>query len=192
MVSYLARNWWLPVLGGVSAVLFGIVALAWPGITFESLVLVFGAFAFVDGLCALALGLWAAGADEDWWPLVLAGIVGIAIGVLTFTRPAAMALALVYVVGMWAMVTGLLEIVAAVQLRKFISTEWLMALGGIVSIVFGVLVLAQPATAAIALTALFGFYAILAGISEVGLGIRMRSLAEAAPVRTQHAPEAAR
>jgi uncharacterized membrane protein HdeD (DUF308 family) len=192
MLSYLSCNWWLPVLGGASAVMFGILALAWPGITFESLVLVFGAFAFVEGLFALALGLWAAGADEDWWPLVLGGIVGIAIGVLTFTRPAEMALALVSVIGMWAMITGLLEIVAAIQLRKFISTEWLMALGGVLSIAFGVLVLAQPVTAAIAITYLFGFYAILAGISEVGLGIRMRGLAEAAPAHTQRAPEPVR
>ena len=109
MLSYLSRNWWLPVMSGVLAVVFGIVALARPRITFESLVLIFGAFAFVDGLFAMALGLWAAGADEDWWPLVLAGIVGIAIGVLTFIRPADMALALVFAVGIWAMVTGLLQ-----------------------------------------------------------------------------------
>ena len=192
MLSYLARNWWLPVLSGVLAVMFGIVALAWPGITFGTLVLVFGAFAFVDGLFSLALGLWAAGADEDWWPLVLAGIVGIAIGVLTFTRTADVALAIVYAVGIWAMVTGLLEIVAAVQLRKFISTEWLMALGGALSIVFGVLVLAQPVSGAITITYLFGFYAILSGISGVGLGIRMRGLADAATARTQGAPEAVR
>jgi uncharacterized membrane protein HdeD (DUF308 family) len=179
-------------VSGVLAVIFGIVALAWPGITFESLVLVFGAFALVDGLFALALGLWAAGADEDWWPMVLTGIVGIAIGVLTFTRPTDMALALVYAVGIWALVTGLLEIVAAIQLRKFISTEWLMAVGGVLSIVFGVLVLAQPVTAAIAITYLFGVYAILSGVSEVGFGMRLHGLAEPAPASPRRAPEPAR
>ena len=192
MRSYLSRNWWLPVARGVLAIAFGVVALAWPGITFQSLVLVFGAFALLDGLFAMALGLWAAGADEDWWPLVLSGIVGIAIGVLTFARPTEVALGLVYAIGIWAMVTGLLEIVGAIQLRKVISGEWLMAASGALSVVFGVLVLAQPVSAAIAMTLLFGVYAIVAGISEVGLGIRLRSLAEAIPAPTQQAPQAVR
>ena len=192
MVSQLSRTWWLAVLNGILAIIFGAVALAWPGITFQALVLVFGAFAFLDGVLVLALGLWAAGGEvQDWWALVLSGIVGIATGVLTFARPADMALALVYVIGMWAIVTGLLQVVAAVRLRQIITGEWLLGAGGVLSIVFGVLVLWQPISAAVAITYLFGIYAIAAGVSEIGFGIRLHGLEQSLPSRTQGVPSSA-
>lgn len=170
MLSSLTRNWWLVALRGTLAVIFGVVAFAWPGVTFEVLVLLFGAYAFVDGVLVLSFGLMAAGEGEQWWPLVLSGILGIGLGVVTFARPETMALALVYVAGFWAIVTGLLEIVAAVRLRDIISGEWLMGLSGVLSIIFGALVVAQPNSGALALVYLFGFYAILAGISQMALG----------------------
>jgi uncharacterized membrane protein HdeD (DUF308 family) len=176
MLSSLTRNWWLVALRGTLAVIFGAAAFVWPGVTLEVLVLLFGAYAFVDGVLVFSFGLMAAGDGEQWWPLVLSGILGIGLGVLTFARPATMALALVYVVGFWAIVTGLLEIVAAIRLRDVISGEWLMGLSGVVSIIFGVLVLAQPSSGALALVYLFGFYAILAGLSQIGLGFRLRGL----------------
>jgi uncharacterized membrane protein HdeD (DUF308 family) len=169
------------------AVIFGVAAFVWPGITFEALVLLFGVYAFLDGVLVLSFGLMAAGDGEQWWPLVLGGILGIGLGVLTFARPAAMGEALVYVVGFWAIVTGLLEIVAAIRLRDLISGEWLMGLSGALSILFGVLVIAQPTSGALALVYLFGIYAILAGISQIGLGFRLHSLNEdvsKAPVQT--------
>jgi uncharacterized membrane protein HdeD (DUF308 family) len=176
MLSSLTRNWWLVALRGTLAVIFGVAAFVWPGVTFEVLVLLFGAYAFVDGVLVFSFGLMAAGDGEQWWPLVLSGILGIGLGVLTFARPATMALALVDVVGFWAIVTGLLEIVAAIRLRDVISAEWLMGLSGVLSIIFGVLVLAQPSSGALALVYLFGFYAILAGVSQIGLGFRLRGL----------------
>src|SRR6266566_2432818 len=178
MLSSITSNWWLAALRGALAVIFGVVAFVWPGLTFEVLVLLFGAYAFVDGVVVLSFGLMAAGEHERWWPLVLGGIVGIATGVLTFAQPGAVALALVYVIGAWAVVTGILEIVAAIRLRNVITSEWLMGFSGVLSIVFGVLVLAQPGTGALALVFLFGFYAILAGISQIGLGWRLHGLAE--------------
>jgi uncharacterized membrane protein HdeD (DUF308 family) len=187
MLSSLARNWWLVALRGTLAVIFGVAAFVWPSVTFEVLVLLFGAYAFVDGVLVLSFGLMAAGDGEQWWPLVLSGILGIGLGVVTFARPETMALALVYVVGFWAIVTGLLEIVAAIRLRDVVSGEWLMALSGALSIIFGVLVVAQPDSGALALVYLFGFYAILAGVSQIGLGFRMRGLNEdvsKAPIRT--------
>src|SRR5262245_17783300 len=131
MLSNISRNWWMAVLRGALAVLFGVVALVWPGITFEALVLVFGVYAFFDGILVLGFGLMAAGDGLQWWPLVLAGILGIAVGAITFLQPQTTGLALVYVVGAWAIVTGLLEIVAAVRLRQVISTEWLLGLSGV-------------------------------------------------------------
>src|SRR5258708_2163653 len=166
MLSSLSRNWWLAALRGTLAVIFGVAAFVWPGLTFEVLVLLFGAYAFVDGVVVLGFGLMAAGDGERWWPLVLGGVVGIATGVLTYARPAARALALVYVIGAWAIVTGILEIAAAIRLRKVITSEWLMGFSGALSIVFGVIVLAQPGAGALALVFLFGFYAILAGVAQ--------------------------
>jgi uncharacterized membrane protein HdeD (DUF308 family) len=192
MLSSLSHNWWLAALRGTLAVIFGVAAFVWPGITFEVLVLLFGAYAFLDGLMVLSFGLLAAGDGQRWWPLVLAGAVGIATGVLTFVQPAAMALALVYVIGAWAIVTGVLEIAGAIRLRDVISNEWLMGLSGALSVLFGVIVLAQPGTGALALVYLFGFYAILAGISQISLGFRLRGLGESLQPQTQSATSASR
>jgi uncharacterized membrane protein HdeD (DUF308 family) len=187
MLSSLTSNWWMAALRGTLAVIFGVVAFAWPGITFEALVLLFGAYAFVDGILVLSFGLMAAHDGEQWWPLVLGGILGIGLGVLTFARPGTIDLALVYVAGFWAIVTGLLEIVAAIRLRKIISGEWLMGLSGGLSIIFGVLVVAQPDSGAVALVYILGFYAILAGVTQIALGFRLRGLGEEvrkAPIQT--------
>jgi uncharacterized membrane protein HdeD (DUF308 family) len=178
VLSSLTRNWWLVALRGTLAVIFGVAAFVWPGVSFEVLVLLFGAYAFFDGVLVLSFGLMAAGDSEQWWPLVLSGILGIGLGVLTFARPGTIALGLVYVVGFWAIVTGLLEIVGALRLRDIINGEWLMGLSGALSIVFGVLVVAQPDSGALVLVYLFGFYAILVGISQIALGFRLRNLGE--------------
>ena len=138
--------------------------------------LLFGVYAFLDGVLWLSFGLLAASENERWRPLVAGGLVGIAVGVLTFAETRALALALVYLVGAWAIATGAIEIVAAIQLRRLISGEWLLGLGGVLSVVFGVVVLAQPSVGAFALVLLFGFYTILVGASQVTLGLRLRSL----------------
>jgi uncharacterized membrane protein HdeD (DUF308 family) len=192
MLSSVTRNWWVAALRGTLAVVFGVAAFAWPGITFEVLVLLFGAYAFVDGVLLLTFGFWAAGAHQPWWPLVLGGMVGLATGVLTFAQPQAMALALVYVVGAWAIVVGILTIVAAIRLRQIITSEWLMGLGGALSIIFGLLVIAQPGAGALTLVYLFGFYAILAGIAQIGFGVRLRSLGQSLAPGAQRAPSPSR
>jgi uncharacterized membrane protein HdeD (DUF308 family) len=178
MFSSVTRNWWTLALRGTLAVIFGVIAFAWPGVTFEALVLLFGVYAFLDGVLVLSFGLMAAGDGQQWWPLVLSGILGIGLGVLTFARPEAMGTALVYVVGFWAIVTGLLEIVGAIRLRGVISGEWMMGLSGALSILFGVLVVAQPNSGALALVYLFGLYAIFAGITQIVLGFRLRGLGQ--------------
>ena len=192
MLASLTRNWWVAALRGALAVLFGVAAFVWPGITLEVLVPLFGAYAFVDGVLVLSFGLVAAGQHEQGWPLVLGGILGIAVGVLTFGQPAAVVLALVFVIGAWAIVTGLLEIVAAIRLRDVITNEWLMGLSGALSVVFGALVLWQPGAAALALVYLFGFYAILAGVSQIALGFRLRGLGAALQTRPEAAVSASR
>src|SRR4051794_34974783 len=138
MVMILARNWWALALRGLFAVLFGIAAFAWPGITLGALVLLYGAYAFVDGVFAIAAALAGRTEGLPWWALLLEGVFGIAAGVIAFAWPGITALALLFLISAWAVVTGVFEIVAAVRLRKEIRGEWLLALSGVLSVLFGV------------------------------------------------------
>ena len=176
MLSLITGNWWAPAASGVLAIVVGVAAFAWPVRTFEALVLLFGVYVFVRGSIWLAYGLLAAGARERWWPFVVNGIVGLSLGVLTFAETQAMALALVSLAGAWAILTGVLEVVAAVRFRQFIENEWLLGIGGVVSIVFGIAVLAQPTIGIVTFGLVFGAYAVLVGIAQLWLGLRLRSL----------------
>jgi uncharacterized membrane protein HdeD (DUF308 family) len=160
MFSLITGNWWAPAVSK----------------TLEALVLLFGVYAFLSGVIWLGFGLLAAGGSERWWPFVVNGIVGIGLGVLTFAEPQAMIAALVSILGAWAILTGVLQIVAAIRFRQIITNEWAIGLSGASSIVFGVLVLAQPSAGALTLVLLFGFYAILAGFAQVMLGRRLHGL----------------
>jgi uncharacterized membrane protein HdeD (DUF308 family) len=135
--------------------------------------------------------LLAAGARERWWPFVVNGIIGLSLGVLTFAETQAMAVALVSLAGAWAILTGVLEVVAAVRFRQFIENEWLLGIGGVVSIVFGIAVLAQPTIGIVTFALVFGAYAVLVGIAQLWLGVRLRSLGaevRASAVTTEGAP----
>jgi uncharacterized membrane protein HdeD (DUF308 family) len=184
MEIVLARNWWSLVLRGVLALILGFVAFAWPGITLGALVLLFGAYALVDGIMAV-IGAWRASrAHERWGALVLEGIVGIAAAVVTVLWPAITALALVYLIATWAIVTGVLELTAAVRLRKVISGEWLMALSGIASILFGILAIIVPLAGAVGIAFMFGFYQVFFGVLLISLGFRLRSWSRTHTPRT--------
>ena len=169
-------NWWAPFASGVLAIVLGAAAFVWPTRTFEALVMLFGVYAFVGGAISLSFGLLAASAGERWWPLVVNGIVGISIGVLDFSEPQAMAVVLVSVVGGWAVLTGVLEIVAAVRLRRVIANEFLLGLSGVVSIVFGVLLVAQPSLGSATFAVLFGAYAVVIGVAQICFGVRLKGL----------------
>ena len=177
MLETLSRHWWAVALRGVAAILFGVLALVWPGITVFALVIVFGAYALVDG----AFTLVAAFGNRDGgrtrgsraW-LVARGIAGILTGIIAAVWPGITALALLWVIALWAMVTGLLEIVAAYQLRKEMRREWLLALSGALSVLFGVLLLVWPAAGALTLIVLIGIAAIAFGITLLMLGLRLR------------------
>ena len=184
MLSLITGNWWAPVASGVLAIVVGAAAFAWPDRTVDGLVLLFGVYVFVRGSIWLSFGLLATTAlGQRWWPLVVNGIVGLALGVPTFAETHAMAVALVSLGGAWAILTGALELVAAVRFRRFIPNEFLLGLCGIVSIVFGVAVLAQPTIGIVTFAALFGGYAILVGIAQVWLGFRVRGMREGGPAR---------
>jgi uncharacterized membrane protein HdeD (DUF308 family) len=176
MLAMLARNWWMLALRGIIAILFGIFALVWPGLTLLVLVLMFGAYALVDGVFAVIAGITSRGRDQRWWAEVLEGIAGILAGVLTVLWPGITALVLLYLIAAWALITGVLEIVAAIQLRRVITGEWLMVLGGIASILFAVALVVFPGAGALGLTWLIGIYAIIFGIVLIVLALRLLSL----------------
>jgi uncharacterized membrane protein HdeD (DUF308 family) len=165
----------LLIIRGIVGLVFGIVAFAWPGVTIAALVVIFGAYAIVDGLTNLVLGLTKTPTHGRSVATALQGVVGIAAGILTFIWPGITALALVIFIGAWAMVTGVFEIAAAIRLRKEIKGEWLLALSGIISVVFGVLVFAFPGAGAVGIAWILGAYSAAAGIILIMLGVRLRS-----------------
>ncbi len=181
MEALLRQSWWMLALRGAAALLFGILALAWPGATLLVLIALFAAFAIVSGISALAAALGNRHADAGWWLVLLLGIAAVAAGVIAILRPGAAALVLVIVMGANAIVTGVLDIAMAVRLRRHIEHEWMLVLAGIVSLVFGVVVLAYPGLGAVALVWIVAFYAIMTGVLLLALGLRLRSRASAAP-----------
>ncbi len=174
MMGVLARNWWALALRGVFGVLFGLAAFAWPGLTLVVLVLLFGSYIFVDGVFALIAAVRAAEAHERWWLLVLEGVVGVVGGLVTFLRPDITGLWLLLLIAWWAIITGVLELGAAIRLRKEMRGEWALGLGGVASVVFGLLLLFRPATAALAVVWLIGTYALVFGLLLLVLGFRLR------------------
>jgi len=162
------------IIRGIIGVIFGIVAFVWPGLTLAALVLLFGAYALLDGIADIAYGISGARSGGHSWALLLAGIVGIGAAIVTFLWPAITLLVLVLVIGIWAVIRGVLQLVAAVRLRNIIRGEWLLVLSGILSIALGVLVFLYPMTGAIVLAWWVGAYAFVAGIALIALGIRLR------------------
>jgi uncharacterized membrane protein HdeD (DUF308 family) len=176
MIAMLARNWWVLAIRGVAAILFGIAAFLWPGITLTVLVLLFGAYALVDGIFAVIAGIAVYGEQERWWMILLEGLVGIVIGVITFIYPVATFLVLYAFIAARAIITGIFEIVAAIRLRKEIEGEWLLALSGVASLIFGILLITLPAAGALALIWLIGAYALVFGVLMLVLAFRLRGL----------------
>ena len=183
MVIVLARNWWALVLRGLFAVLFGIIALVWPGITLGALVLLYGAYALADGVFAIASVMAGRTWGRPWWSLLVEGLVGIAVGIMTFAWPGLTALVLLYLIASWAFVTGIFEIVAAIRLREEIRGEWLLALSGILSVLFGVALVIWPGAGALALIWVIGAYAIAFGVLMIALGFRLRSWSRRESIR---------
>jgi uncharacterized membrane protein HdeD (DUF308 family) len=173
MIHALSRNWGWIALRGAAAIVFGILALVWPGSAFAALVIFFGAYCFVDGVFALVALFRGQGGDR-FWILVLEALVGIAIGVLTVARPAATALALLYYIGAWAIITGVLELVAAIRLRKEITGEFWLGLAGVLSIAFGILLFVEPGPGSLAIAIWVGAYALIFGVMLVFLAFRLK------------------
>ena len=177
MLSLVSRDWWVYAIRGVAAILFGIMALIWPAPTLAVLVLLFGAYAFVDGIALLvALARGDVLARRHKWVTGIMGVLGIAAAIVTLLWPGMTALTLLYVVATWAIATGILQIVAAIEFRREIDGELFMVLGGIFSIAFGGLLVAFPGAGLLSLVWLVGFWAELFGFSSLGIAYRLHGI----------------
>lgn len=180
IATALARNWWLLLIRGILAVLFGLMAFAWPALTLVTLVLLYGAYAFVDGLTAIWVGI-----SSRTWGVLLFGILGVIVGIFTFFYPGVTAVALLYLIAAWALVRGIFEIVTAIQLRKEISYEWALVISGLIGIIFGIVLLANPGAGALAMVVVIGAFALMFGVMMIVLAFRVRGL----PKRLERLPQ---
>ena len=173
MVHALAKNWWLLLLRGIAAIVFGLLAFAWPGLTLLTLILFYGAFALVDGVLAIVAAITGGAPAPRWW-LAIVGLLGIAAGLLTFLMPGLTAVVLLLFIAGWAIATGVFQIIGAIKLRKEIDNEWLLILGGIISVLFGVSMMVAPGAGALALVWVIGAYSVVIGAIFVALAFRLR------------------
>jgi uncharacterized membrane protein HdeD (DUF308 family) len=175
MARSLSQNWWLVVLRGISGILFGILAFVWPAITWLTLIVMFGVYAIVDGIIAIVSGLSRTNESPRWWVFLVEGLLGIGAGIVALVWPGVTSLVLIYMIASWAVITGILELAAAIRLRNEISNEWMLGLGGLVSIGLGVLLFFQPAAGGLAIIWIIAAYALIFGVLLVILGVRLRS-----------------
>jgi uncharacterized membrane protein HdeD (DUF308 family) len=176
MFNLMTQNWWAMALRGLVAILFGIAAFMWPGITLWALVALFGAYALVDGIFAVIESFRRDVVGERWWALLFEGFIGIAIGVVTFFWPGLTAMGLLYLIAFWAIVTGAFEIITAIRLRHEIRGEWMMVLIGVLSIVFGLLLVARPLAGALSVVLVIGAFVFAMGALMIALAFKLRSM----------------
>jgi uncharacterized membrane protein HdeD (DUF308 family) len=174
MLEHLGRNWGWVVLRGIAAVLFGLLAFVWPGLTLAALIIVWGAYALADGVLALIAAYRVRDRGRPFWALLVVGLLGIAAGVVTFLWPGMTALVLLLCIAAWAVAMGIFQIIAAVRLRKAIQHEWLLGLSGVLSVLFGVLMFLQPGAGALAVVWVVAAYAVVFGDLQILLGFRLR------------------
>jgi uncharacterized membrane protein HdeD (DUF308 family) len=180
MLELLARRWWMITLRGAFAVLFGFLAIIWPGITVLALVLLWGAYALIDGLTSVLLAVSDRSATTEHRVVYgLLGLLGVGAGIITFLWPTITALILLVIIAVWAIIAGVLQIAAAIRLRKEISNEWFLALSGAVAVVLGILLIVQPATGAVGLVIAIATFAIVWGVALILFGFRLRTIAHA-------------
>jgi uncharacterized membrane protein HdeD (DUF308 family) len=174
----LSRGWWRLLLRGLAAIAFGLLTLFRPGISLAALVLLFGVYVLVDGVLEVWTAIEGRKENDHWWVLLLGGLLGIVVGFITLTTPGITALALLFYIAIWAIARGVLEIVAAIRLRKEIEGEWLLILGGLASVLFGVLLISRPGAGALAVLWLIAGYAVAFGIITVVLAFKARSFGQ--------------
>ncbi len=175
MLDLIAKYWWTFVIRGLLAIAFGLIALVWPGITLIVLVFLFGFYAVLEGILSIIAAVINRGM-RSWWVLLLEGLTSLIVGCVAFIWPGLTAVVLLIFIAIWAILTGLLEIWAAVQLRKEIRGEWVLALTGIISILIGIILFTNPGAGALAVVWMIGIYAAIFGALLIFLGVKFRKL----------------
>lgn len=180
-IAWLIDNWWLVLLRGIAAMLFGVLTFLWPSLSLLSIVLLWGAFALVDGIFAIATAFITKRPDAGsrWW-MGLVGLLGVAAGLLTFFAPAITAFGLLLYFSVWLIATGLLQIIGAIRLRKLIDNEWMLALSGLACVILGALLIGYPLTGLLSVVWMIGIFALVVGIFYIGLSLRLKKAKDAA------------
>src|SRR5215510_8401390 len=176
MFNVMTQNWWAIALRGYAAVLFGIATFMWPGITLWVLAPLFGAYAMINGIFAVIEAFRRDVSRERWRPLLFEGAVSIVVGVMTFAWPGLTAMGLLFLIALWAIITGVFEIITAIRLRHEIGGEWMMTLIAILSMAFGLLLLAFPVTGALSVILMIRAFVFAIGALMIALAFKLRSL----------------
>jgi uncharacterized membrane protein HdeD (DUF308 family) len=183
-MTSVSENWWILLLRGIIAVLFGLAIFAMPGLTLVLLILLFGAFALVDGILLIVNSLMNRTTNGRWWLRLLQGVVAILAGIAVFAWPGISALILLYVIAFNAIFGGIFQAISALIFRKAIHGEVLLIAGGIISVIFGVLLIMYPLSGALALAKVIGIFETFYGILLIVMSIDLLSMGKSAPVRT--------
>lgn len=175
MLHSIAQSWWLYALRGVAAIVFGVIAFISPAATVLALVLVFGIYAIVDGVLAVIAAFQMRKIVKPWWAVLLEGLCGILVGIIALVYPVATAGALLLLIAFWAVFTGIMEIVAAIRFREVLTNEWSMIVGGVLSVILGIVLFARPFAGAVGLIWAIGIYAIFFGATMLYFAFKVRS-----------------
>ncbi|SCW73590.1 Uncharacterized membrane protein HdeD, DUF308 family [Sphingobium faniae] len=176
-IAWLTDNWWLVLLRGIAAILFGVLTFLWPALSLLSIVLLWGAFALVDGIFAIATAFITKRPDTGprWW-MGLVGLLGVAAGLLTFFAPAVTAFGLLTFFALWLIAAGVLQVIGAIRLRQTIDNEWMLALSGLASVILGALLIGYPLVGLISVAWMIGIFALAVGIFYIGLSLRLKKV----------------
>jgi uncharacterized membrane protein HdeD (DUF308 family) len=177
MLQVMARNWWMLAFRGFVAVLFGIAVFLSPSIVLATMVLLWGVYVLIDGVAAIFSGFRGRNENQHWWMVVVEGVLGVLAGIATFIWPEITALIVLYIIAAWAILTGVMELMAALQLRKVIQGEFWLALSGIGSIIYGIVLFLFPGAGILTLLWLVGIYSVAFGFVLIILSLRLRGLA---------------
>src|SRR5450432_984594 len=166
-VQVVRRNWWLLAVRGLLSIILGLIVLFLPGIALLALVYVFAAYMLIDGIMAVVTSIRERGMLNRWGWILFEGVLGIVAGLIAFFYPGITALILLYLVAAWAIITGIMEIVTAFIIRDMVSWEWLLALAGVVSVLFGIILFIHPGAGLLSILWLVGVYSIIFGITFI-------------------------
>lgn len=176
LLRVMSDNWWVLLLRGIAAVIFGLIALAMPGLTLMVLLITFGVYAVFDGILAIVTGFRRKGADDQWWAWALDGVLSVLIGLMALFWPAATAVAFILWMAAWAIVAGIFRIIAAIRLRREIDGEWALGLSGLLLVLWGVLLVLLPAAGLLGFAWMIGGLALLIGVTLIVLAFRLKKL----------------